>query len=388
MGEDGQREIVIIGGGVIGCCAAYYLSRHPSYDAKKHSITLIEATKIAGGASGLSGGCLAAWAEPACLGAASFQLHAELAGDHDGENNWGYRRCFSADCDAVAEHLDDPDARTPVHESLDWVDRIQFKWYKPLGETAQCHPYLFTTTLARLAEEKGVRFVEGSVTSIDYSQDRQRVRAVSLRNKQSAVQQVLATDVIVAAGPWTSRILSEAPIIGEKSHSVVVQPNKEISSTILFFDPGHIDPDDKENHLEIYPRPDGTVYMCGRTKYGLELPATTDEVDVDPQRCQEIMNCVNLISPDLGKSQVLKRQACYRPMVNVQGRDPGLGPLLGPTGIEGLLVAAGHNEWGIQNSPITGKVLSELIFDGKAISADIRELDPRDHLHVKQPLKG
>jgi glycine/D-amino acid oxidase-like deaminating enzyme len=176
--------------------------------------------------------------------------------------------------------------------------------------------------------------------------------------------------------------------MGEKSHSVVVQADRDISSTILFFDPGHIDPDDEDNHLEVYPRPDGTVYMCGRTKYGLELPATTDEVDADPQRCQEIMDCVGIISPDLCRSQVLLRQACYRPMVKVEDRDPGLGPLLGPTGIDGLLLAAGHNEWGIQNSPITGKVLSELVFEGKAVSADIHELDPRDHLRLKQASKG
>lgn len=58
----------------------------------------------------------------------------------------------------------------------------------------------------------------------------------------------------------------------------------------------------------------------------------------------------------------------------------GDGPLIGETGIRGLLIAAGHTCWGIQNSCATGKLMSEFIFDGKAISADIDELDPRNIL--------
>lgn len=50
-GKDGKIEhIVIVGGGVIGCCTAYYLTRH-SKAAKIH-ITMIESTSIACGASG------------------------------------------------------------------------------------------------------------------------------------------------------------------------------------------------------------------------------------------------------------------------------------------------------------------------------------------------
>ena len=34
-------------------------------------------------------------------------------------------------------------------------------------------------------------------------------------------------------------------------------------------------------------------------------------------------------------------------------------------------------QWGIQNGPGTGKLMSEFVFDGKAISANIGSLDPR-----------
>lgn len=281
-------------------------------------------------------------------------------------------------------HAGDPDADTRVPESLGWVDHTVFKWYKPLGETAQCHPYLFTTTMARLAEEKGVHFVEGSVEAIEYSSNRDRVQSVRYRDKRSGGEQQLdATDIILAAGPWTQRLLPEAPIGGVRSHSVVVDPGRDVSPTIIFFDPGHIDPGDEENQLEVYPRPDKTVYMCGRTDYDAPLPAATNDVDVNPKLCQELMENLAIISPDLAQSQVLIRQACFRPVVNVEGRDPELGPLLGFTGIKGLILAAGHNQWGIHNSPITGKIISELVFEGRAVSADISELDPRGSLKFK-----
>ena len=43
-------------------------------------------------------------------------------------------------------------------------------------------------------------------------------------------------------------------------------------------------------------------------------------------------------------------------------------------------MAAGHTCWGIQNAPATGKLMSEVLFDGEAKSAKIGALDPRNVL--------
>ena len=66
------------------------------------------------------------------------------------------------------------------------------------------------------------------------------------------------------------------------------------------------------------------------------------------------------------------KQACYLPSVTGGG-----GPLIGKTGINGLLLATGHTCWGVQNSAATGKLISEFIFEGEAKSARIEGLDPR-----------
>ncbi|KAG9916587.1 hypothetical protein KCV05_g12074, partial [Aureobasidium melanogenum] len=102
------------------------------------------------------------------------------------------------------------------------------------------------------------------------------------------------------------------------------------------------------------------------------LPKSSDLVEVDEQRCQDIVDYVSSISDELRDGEVTARQACYLP--NVQG---GNGPLIGHTGVKGLLIAAGHTCWGIQNGPGTGKLISEFVFDGAAKSAKISSLDPR-----------
>ena len=50
-------------------------------------------------------------------------------------------------------------------------------------------------------------------------------------------------------------------------------------------------------------------------------------------------------------------------------------PLIG-TVSPGIHVGAGHSVWGILLGPGTGKILSEIILDGKITSADITNLTP------------
>lgn len=61
-----KRNIVIIGGGIIGCTTAYYLSHHLGFDLESVKITVLEASAFgaAQGASGKAGGLAARWAYP------------------------------------------------------------------------------------------------------------------------------------------------------------------------------------------------------------------------------------------------------------------------------------------------------------------------------------
>ncbi|KAA8643295.1 NAD(P)/FAD-dependent oxidoreductase [Aspergillus tanneri] len=381
-----RREIVIVGG-----------------------VTLIEASEIAGGASGKAGGLLALWAYPSDIVPLSYKLHAELAKEHGGKYRWGYREVSCGQLIARGRPLSEKkeaaegesgslvslqkrNAAAKAQRTiptalpdLDWIERDLMRGYDSMsepGETAQVHPYLFTTSIAKLAEEKGANITFGSVSGIGYAGD--AVQSVTYTDKASGESRTIpATDVVVAAGPWTRSVLPEAPISATRAHSVVIRPTRPVSAYALFTNieiPTNFDPS-KHSHPtvarpEIYARPDNTVYTCGEGDHVVPLPETAADVEVDQARCQDIIDHVGSISDELRDGQVLTRQACYLPNVEaVRG-----GPLVGHAGTKGLYIAAGHTCWGIQNAPGTGKLISEFVFDGAAKSADIESLDPRNYL--------
>lgn len=86
---------VIIGAGIIGVCTAFFLSHDPSR-IEDHTITILDPSPPASGASGKAGGFIARnWIQNATfsLEDLSFRLHEELARKYGGDEKWGYRRC-------------------------------------------------------------------------------------------------------------------------------------------------------------------------------------------------------------------------------------------------------------------------------------------------------
>ncbi|KAJ4327596.1 hypothetical protein N0V84_001985 [Fusarium piperis] len=416
---DGKRNIVVVGGGIIGCTTAYYLTRHPKFNPALHTVTLLEAApSVAPGASGKAGGLLALWAYPACLVPLSYRLHAELAAEHDGPRRWGYRRLGCGSFNAVvsrdrikAMQQVDEDGKTweklpkqngaakdlleagSVPEDLDWVDRDIINNWAEMGspgatETAQVHPLHFTTAIAELAQQAGTRIHTNSkVTKVNSS--KAGVDSVEYLDRETGENRTIegVTDIVVAAGPWTSKVLPRAKIEGLRAHSVVY--DVQVSPYAIFTDielPPDFVPEhrakmgQKRRHKgrvdpEIYARPFGEAYACGEPDTNVPLPETADQVECDEAQCDDIISYLGTISPVLAAAPIKAKQACYLPRHIRFGQESG--PLLGRTTVPGLFVAAGHTCWGIQNGPGTGKLMSEFVFDGAAKSANVDKLDPR-----------
>lgn len=84
---------VIIGGGIIGTSIAYHLSNSASASKEADVHVIDSSSQLYSGASGYAAGFLAKdWFEPAVakLGALSFDLHRQLADEHDGARKWGF----------------------------------------------------------------------------------------------------------------------------------------------------------------------------------------------------------------------------------------------------------------------------------------------------------
>jgi hypothetical protein len=161
-------------------------------------------------------------------------------------------------------------------KDLDWFDEDCITGYSEMGTpstTAQVHPYQFTTSMADLAVEAGVNVIFGSVKAIE--KDANGVKSVTYEDKMSKTSHTIpATDVILAAGPWTKTVFPDAPIQAMRAHSVVVKadvtPYAIFSEIDLPKDFGMTSEGDvkKRKHEltvspEMYARPDGTVYACG-----------------------------------------------------------------------------------------------------------------------------
>src|SRR5215475_9006513 len=106
-------RVVICGGGVIGACVAYFLSR------RGIEVVVVERTSVAAAASGKAGGFLALdWCAGSPLDALarrSFALHAALPGEIAGD--WGHRPMIAYSGFVFPDH--GPGRHAP--SALDWL---------------------------------------------------------------------------------------------------------------------------------------------------------------------------------------------------------------------------------------------------------------------------
>ncbi|QHS73647.1 Tda3p [Saccharomyces paradoxus] len=497
--SEGKKHIVIVGGGIIGCCTAYYLTQHPSFSPSTHHITIIESRRIAGGASGKAGGLLASWAFPHQIVPLSFQLHQELSDQYDGENNWDYRRLTTvsleadvreevienyeklskkaynlnvpppkkrpgyvsskfnigdsnsslsssgsslkndtasneeegsevhvsssvpslhsltnermrshtnsaSDLDSVspAEQLRETNIHNPLPTDLNWIRRELVNDWSSLGgtdTTAQLHPYKFTHFILSKAMETGaVDLLLGKVVGVKCDEmdcvhslkylpsvvknrrnsrghaENSDIKLGTIFNDENAkpIEINDIQQIVLSMGPWTSKILKDCPISGLRAHSVTIKPSEKTVSPYAIL--AELKVNDREFFSpEMYARKD-EVYVCGEGDTLVNIPESSDDVEVVSEKCDELYHYVSKLSPTLSKGHLLRKQACFLPVLNVPTSS---GPLIGETNVKDLYIASGHSCWGINNAPATGKLMAEILLDGEATSAEISSLDPK-----------
>ena len=351
-------RVLICGGGVIGASIAYFLAR------RNIEVVVAERLEVACAASGKSGGFLARdWNDGSPVGPLarrSFELHAELAAGLGAE--WGYRRLDTLS--VVASARRELSAYRQV-EGPDWVGR-EAAVHGQIGtteSTAQVHPALFTKALMEAAIGDGAALKLGCVEGITFSDDRSTVTGAIVDGETIA-----ADTVVIAMGPWSILACAWLPLPathGLKGHSLIF--DHDPGPQVLFVE--YVDAEGRMATPEIYPRPDGTTYVCGLPG---EAPIPVDPSHVLPEAgASEILREMAVrVAPGLADANILAEQSCYRPVL-----EDGL-PVIGQVpGIRGAYVATGHSVWGILNAPATGEAMAELIATGAA-TLDLSAFDP------------
>ena len=349
---------MVCGAGVIGASVAYFLAR------RGVGVTVVERTAVACGASGKSGGFLALdWCDDSPLGPlarASFALHAKLAGELGAD--YGYRRMDTFMMTAREQGSVPGGHRVTPPAWIDGAGVVRAE----LGSTettAQVHPARFTSALIEGARAHGAALRIGVVEDLVQ-------RDGAARGVRVDGQTLEADAVVLAMGPWTGRLATRLRlprIYGLKGYSVTVEA-PGIPAHALFVD--YRTADGRQLEPEIFPRPDGTVYVCGMRDHQ-PLPESAEGVEVSEAACDVLAGALFRVSAALRGARITRRQACYRPVT-----DDGL-PLIGRVpGVAGAYVATGHGPWGMLNAPATGLALAELIADGAPKLADLRPFDP------------
>jgi glycine/D-amino acid oxidase-like deaminating enzyme len=352
------EHVIVCGAGVVGASVACFLAR------RGVRVTIVERSGVACAASGKSGGFLALdWCDGSPLGPlarASFALHADLARERGAD--YGYRR-METFMVAARERGARPGAhRVPAPAWLD-AEGIVTDVLGSAETTAQVHPARFTAALVEEARARGATLRLGIVRGV--------VRHAGAARGVSVGGATLEGDaVVLAMGPWTGRVDATLalPRVGGLRGESVALAAPGVPAHALFVD--YRAADGRRLEPEIFPRPDGEVYVCGMAD-PTPLPESPDAVEVSEAACDVLARAAGRVSRVLAGAPIIRRQSCYRPVT-----DDGL-PLIGRVpGLAGAFVATGHGPWGMLNAPATGRALAELIVDGASSLVDLRPFDP------------
>ncbi|QHO73619.1 D-amino-acid oxidase [Bradyrhizobium sp. CCBAU 051011] len=353
-------RIVICGGGVVGACTAYFLSRRGA------QVIVVESTEVAAAASGKAGGFLALdW----CVGTPvdalarrSFQLHAALSKEI--ADDWGYRPMTAYSGLVVSQS--DPRRQKP--SELDWLsDGVVIASRLSTTETtAIVHPRMFTSAMMRAAQARGAELRRGRATGVV-----RHTHATTVRGVEVDGDIIEADAVVVAMGPWSllaAEWMTLPAVFGQRSPSLVYDTGADVPPHALFLD-YHDETSDMVS-VEVFPRADGSTHITALSDV-VPLPIDPAAVKPDSEAIGRLQAIAERLSPVFLPERILARQACFRPVTH-----DGL-PLIGKVPrSDGLYVATGHNVWGILNAPATGEAIADLIADGAAQSIDLAPFDP------------
>jgi sarcosine oxidase subunit beta len=175
-------------------------------------------------------------------------------------------------------------------------------------------------------------------------------------------QGVVSSPVIVnASGPWSGLIGKMAgvdlPITSIRRQMLTTSSIPEIPQDFPFV---------IDFAQSLYFHREGDGLLTGMSNQN-EKPGFDQNVDDD----FELLNLEAAIS----RLPILERAGLTSHWAGLYEVTPDAHPIFGATPIKGFLVVTGFSGHGFMHGPISGKLMSEYILDGKFISLDVTSLD-------------
>jgi glycine/D-amino acid oxidase-like deaminating enzyme len=178
-----------------------------------------------------------------------------------------------------------------------------------------------------MALAKGLNFVHGRPTKLNVSSQSSLPESLEILLSSAdtgagALTTIACNDIIFAAGPWTSQVVQSLgirphlPITNLPGHSVLIRPrsSEAICPTAVFASIYGLNDKVSSSQQttgspEIFPRPDGTVYIAGENN-AKEMPERPGEVEelVDASIAERLIRAAGYVSSALSEGTVEAKQ--------------------------------------------------------------------------------
>jgi sarcosine oxidase subunit beta len=358
-------EVLIIGGGVVGCSIAYHLVSRGAGD-----VTVLEQAAVGSGSSGRAvGGVRQQFSTPACVRMSRLSLEAFHRFQAEMGADPGFEPCGYLLVTARADEMAAFESNVAMQRELG----VDVRAVTP-AEVAMLHPWLrvddlvggtfcptdgvagpaeVTAAFARRARELGARIREDTrVTAI-------RARGRRVERVETAEEAFAPAVLVVAAGAWSAEIGEwlgvEIPVRPLKREVFVSEP------------------------LPDHPRGTPMVIEPARSWYcRREGPGVLMAGGLGPFGFDTAVDWANLAGAAelaLGRMPRLADAAFTRAWAGSLDMTPDGNAILGRLpGFDSVFVAAGFSGHGFMHSPATGRLMAELVLDGEARSVDIGPL--------------
>jgi glycine oxidase len=347
-----QVDVVVIGGGIIGCSIAYYLAKEGL------SVHLLEQNKIAQGTTRAAGGMLGAHSEYLhdtfySFARESQALYKEFK--REKEADIGYT---TGGIVQFAHSIEEQLALSRLNNAI-CLSAEQLYERIPHAAPSAFGAYLFKEDVHVHPEKTCLAFGEAakslSATVSEHAQVDEITALYGGYQVHASSSVITAQHVVIAGGAASSELIPDLRMTAVKGQCMRLDAMGLRLPYTLFY-----------KGCYVVPRPDGTLVVGATMEHGITDLQTTDAGDL------ALYAIAERFIPGLSRYPVVHRWAGLRPKtvddLPYIGRVPGK---------ENMYIAAGHFRNGILLAPATACLIRDLIIGNEVNTERIEAFNPK-----------